>query len=54
MDDYPDQLLNKVRYYSHMYWKGKMDADQALLVFNELDDWLNHGGCGPADWEGML
>jgi hypothetical protein len=54
MDDYPDQLLSKVRYWSHMYWKGKISADEALLAFVELDEWLSSGGCGPSDWEGML
>lgn len=51
MEDYPNLLLAKARYYAHMYWKGRIPADEALLVFSELDNWLSSGGCGPDDWE---
>lgn len=54
MEDYPNQLLNRAKYWAHMYWKGKAPADEALFAFAELDDWLSSGGCGPDDWEGMI
>lgn len=47
----PNELLRKIRYYSHMYWKGRIEADEALLAFQDLDDWLSNNGALPDDWE---
>lgn len=47
----PNETLNKIRYLSHMYWKGRMEADEALLAFQDLDEWLCKGGFGPCEWE---
>ena len=50
----PNETLNKIRYLSHMYWKGRMEADEALLAFQDLDEWLSKGGFKPCEWEGMM
>ncbi len=52
--DEADKLLNKVRYFSHMYWKGRMSADAALFAFAQLDELIMTEGYGPTEWEGMM
>jgi hypothetical protein len=37
-----------------MYWKGRIEADEALLAFNELDELIMTQGYGPTEWEGMM
>lgn len=50
----PNEVLNKARYLSHMYWKGRIPADEALLAWADLDRWISDGGYGPCEWEGMM
>jgi hypothetical protein len=37
-----------------MYWKGRIEADEALLAFQDLDEWLCNGGFVPSVWKGEL
>lgn len=48
----PNEILNKIRYLSHMYWKGRIEADEALLAFQDLDEWLCAGCSKPSEWKG--
>jgi hypothetical protein len=50
-DNYSDYLLDRIRYFSDMYWKGRIEADMALIAFGELDDLLRAGISGPNDWK---
>ena len=49
----PNETLNKIRWWTHQYFNGRVEADEALMAFMDLDEWLLKGGFAPEEWEGM-